>query len=86
MQWSWLLVALLEISWTAGRYSSPAKNVLEYLALLLIGALHECGDAFACRQVRWTAKRIVFGLLGALRMSSLRHGLVQRRGAWRLGR
>lgn len=66
LHWSWFLVALLEIDWKAGRYSSPAWNVLEYLALFLIVLLHEFGHAFACRQVGGRANRIILWPLGGI--------------------
>jgi Zn-dependent protease len=66
LHWSWFLVALLEINWSGGRYSSPIWNVLEYLALFLIVMLHEFGHAFACRQVGGTANRIVLWPLGGI--------------------
>jgi Zn-dependent protease len=66
LHWSWFLVALLEINWSGGRYSSPTWNVLEYLALFLIVMLHEFGHAFACRQVGGTANRIVLWPLGGI--------------------
>ena len=66
LHWSWFLVALLEINWNGGRYSSPTWNVLEYLELFLIVMLHEFGHAFACRQVGGIANRIVLWPLGGI--------------------
>ena len=66
LHWSWFLVALLEINWSSGRYSSPVWNVLEYLALFVIVLLHEFGHAFACRQVGGRANRIVLWPLGGI--------------------
>jgi len=59
LHWSWFLVAAYEIQDRAGRYSSIAWNVLEYLALFLIVTMHEYGHALACRQVGGTANQIV---------------------------
>jgi Zn-dependent protease len=66
LHWSWFLVALFEINWSAGRYSSPIWNVLEYLAIFLIVMLHEFGHAFACRQAGGRANRIVLWPLGGI--------------------
>lgn len=66
LHWSWFLVALFEIQWNAGRYSSPTWSVLEYLALFLIVLLHEFGHAFACRQVGGLANRIILWPLGGI--------------------
>jgi Zn-dependent protease len=66
LHWSWFLVAVFEINARAGRYSSIAWNVLEYLALFLIVTLHEFGHALACRQVGGTANRIVLWPLGGV--------------------
>jgi Zn-dependent protease len=66
LHWSWFLVAAFEISNRAQSYSSPAWNVLEYLALFLIVMLHEYGHALACRQVGGTANRIVLWPLGGV--------------------
>jgi Zn-dependent protease len=66
LHWSWFLVAAYEISDRAGRYSSPAWNVLEYLTLFSIVTVHEFGHALACRQVGGTANRIVLWPLGGV--------------------
>jgi Zn-dependent protease len=66
LHWSWFVVAAFEISGRAGSYSSPAWNILEYLALFLIVMLHEFGHALACRQVGGTANRIVLWPLGGV--------------------
>ncbi|HXY08235.1 MAG TPA: site-2 protease family protein [Terriglobales bacterium] len=67
LHWSWFLVAILEIkSRAAGRYSSFAWNVIEYLFLFLIVLLHEFGHALACRQVGGVANRIVLWPLGGV--------------------
>ena len=66
LHWSWFLVAALEISSRAKSYSSPAWNVLEYLALFVIVMLHEYGHALACRQVGGTANQIMLWPLGGV--------------------
>jgi Zn-dependent protease len=66
LHWSWFLVALFEINARAGKYSSIAWNILEYLTLFLIVLLHESGHALACRHVGGTANRIVLWPLGGV--------------------
>jgi Zn-dependent protease len=66
LHWSWFLIAVFEIQSRAGRYSSIAWNVAEYLALFLIVMLHEFGHALACRQVGGKADRIVLWPLGGV--------------------
>jgi len=66
LHWSWFVVAIFEINARAGRYSSVAWNVLEYLALFVIVLLHEYGHALACRQVGGAANRIVLWPLGGV--------------------
>src|SRR5271165_5420181 len=66
LHWSWFLVAVFEINARAGRYSSLAWNVLEYLALFLIVLLHEYGHALAYRQVGGRANQIVLWPLGGV--------------------
>jgi Zn-dependent protease len=66
LHWSWFVVAAFEISGRARSYSSPAWNILEYLALFLIVMMHEFGHALACRQVGGTANRIVLWPLGGV--------------------
>jgi Zn-dependent protease len=66
LHWSWFLVAAYEISARKGSYSSPAWNVVEYLALFFIVMLHEYGHALACRQVGGTANQIVLWPLGGV--------------------
>src|SRR4051812_3702367 len=66
LHWSWFLVGIYEIQSRAGRYSSITWNVLEYLALFLIVALHEYGHALACRQVGGRANQIVLWPLGGV--------------------
>ena len=66
LHWSWFVVAAFEISDRTKSYSSPAWNILEYLALFLIVLLHEFGHALACRSVGGMANRIVLWPLGGV--------------------
>ena len=66
LHWSWFVVAIFEINTRAGRYSSVAWNVMEYLALFVIVLLHEYGHALACRQVGGIANQIVLWPLGGV--------------------
>jgi Zn-dependent protease len=66
LHWSWFLIAVLEINWRSGSYSSVTWNVLEYLALFLIVLMHEFGHALACRQVGGIADHIVLWPLGGV--------------------
>src|SRR5271155_4459259 len=66
LHWSWFLVAVFEINARAGRDSSVAWNVVEYLVLFLILLLHEFGHALACRQVGGRANQIVLWPLGGV--------------------
>lgn len=66
LHWSWFLIAVFEINSWAGRYSSIAWNIAEYLALFAIVLTHEFGHALACRSVGGTANRIVLWPLGGV--------------------
>jgi len=66
LHWSWFLVAVYEINARAGRYSSVAWNVAEYLSLFLIVMLHEFGHSLACRQVGGRANQIILWPLGGV--------------------
>jgi Zn-dependent protease len=66
LHWSWFLIAVYGISIRAGRYSSMAWPVLEYLALFVIVLVHEFGHALACRQVGGQANQIVLWPLGGV--------------------
>ena len=66
MHWSWLLVAVFEISARSGAYSSFIGNVLEYLALFGIVTMHEFGHAFACRSVGGRADEILLWPFGGV--------------------
>lgn len=66
LHWSWFVVALIEIQWRAGGYSSPLWNALEYLALFLIVLTHEFGHSLACKQVGGRSDQIVLWPLGGV--------------------
>jgi Zn-dependent protease len=66
LHWSWFLIAVYGINLRAGRYSSMAWPVLEYLTLFLIVLAHEFGHALACRQVGGQANQIVLWPLGGV--------------------
>jgi Zn-dependent protease len=66
LNWTWFVVALVEIEARQGRYSSVVWNALEYLALFLIVLTHEFGHAMACRQVGGTANRIMLWPFGGV--------------------
>ncbi|MCX6894620.1 MAG: site-2 protease family protein [Verrucomicrobia bacterium] len=65
LHWSWLLVAVYQISRTKG-YSTPVWAVLEYLALFAIVLTHEFGHALACRQVGGQANLILLWPFGGV--------------------
>jgi len=66
LHWSWFIVAAVEIGSRRSAYTSPAWNVLEYVALFVIVLLHEFGHALACRQVGGQANRILLWPLGGV--------------------
>jgi len=66
IHWSWLLMAVFEISGRTGAYSSFTWNVLEYVALFGIVTMHEFGHAFACRSVGGRADEILLWPLGGI--------------------
>src|SRR5271165_2804086 len=66
LHWSWFVVAAFEISDRTKSYSSPAWNILEYLALFAIVLTHEFGHALACRSVGGTANRIMLWPFGGV--------------------
>src|SRR6476620_1194524 len=66
MHWSWLLVAVFEISGRTDAYSSFTWNVLEYFALFGIVTLHEFRPAFACRSVGGRADEILLWPFGGI--------------------
>lgn len=66
MHWSWLFVAVFEISERSSAYSSFTWNVLEYLSLFGIVTLHEFGHAFACRSVGGRADEILLWPFGGI--------------------
>ena len=66
LHWSWFLVAIIEIQYRKGMYSSVAWNVAEYLALFAIVLTHEFGHALACRQVGGVANQILLWPFGGV--------------------
>jgi Zn-dependent protease len=66
LHWSWFLVAVIQISYRAQRYSSFVWCVFEYLALFAIVLLHEFGHSLACRSVGGRADQIVLWPLGGV--------------------
>jgi Zn-dependent protease len=66
LHWSWFVIALIEVEYLRGRYTSIAWSVLEYLALFVIVLLHEFGHALACRQVGGRADTILLWPLGGV--------------------
>src|SRR5580700_8126820 len=66
LHWSWFLVAVIQIQFRAGRYSSYVWCVFEYLALFVIVLLHEFGHSLACRSVGGRADQIVLWPLGGV--------------------
>ncbi|MBN2371448.1 MAG: site-2 protease family protein, partial [Vicinamibacteria bacterium] len=66
LHWSWFIVAVYQIQWRLGRYSSFLWNVLEYLALFAIVTMHELGHSLACRQAGGRANQIVLWPLGGV--------------------
>ncbi len=66
LHWTWFAVAVIEIVYLRGRYTSPVWSVLEYLSLFLIVLLHEFGHALACRQVGGSANQIMLWPLGGV--------------------
>jgi Zn-dependent protease len=66
LHWSWFLVAVIQISYRAQRYSSYVWCVFEYLALFAIVLMHEFGHALACRSVGGRADLIVLWPLGGV--------------------
>jgi Zn-dependent protease len=66
LHWSWFLVAVIQISYRSGRYSSYLWCAFEYLALFGIVLLHEFGHALACRSVGGRADQIVLWPLGGV--------------------
>ena len=65
LHWSWLLVAMYEIS-RGESYSTPVWNVVEYVGLFVIITLHEFAHALACRSVGGRANQILLWPLGGI--------------------
>lgn len=73
LHWLWLVVAFYQIGERRGTYETLGWNVAEYLTLFLIVLLHECGHAFATRQVGGTANTILLWPLGGVAYVSPPH-------------
>jgi Zn-dependent protease len=66
LHWSWFIIAIIEVGYLRGRYTSMVWSALEYLALFLIVLMHEFGHALACRQVGGRADTILLWPLGGV--------------------
>lgn len=66
LHFTWFIVAALQVTQFAGRYSSPIWAVLEYVSLFVIVLFHEFGHALACRQTGGVADRIILWPLGGI--------------------
>ena len=66
LHWSWLVVALYQISTRAGAYDSPLWKIAEYVGLFAIVLLHEFGHAFASRQVGGESREILLWPFGGI--------------------
>lgn len=66
LHWSWFVLAVIEVRYSLGNYSSPGWKILEYLAVFAIVTMHEYGHALACRQVGGTPDQIVLWPLGGV--------------------
>src|SRR5687767_11080880 len=66
VHWSWLVVALIELTARRNAYGAEIWNVAEYLALFGIVLAHELGHALACRSVGGKADQIVLWPLGGV--------------------
>ena len=66
LNWTWFIVAYLQIKYHPLHYSTPIWKVAEYLTLFLIVLMHEFGHSLACRQVGGVANRIVLWPLGGV--------------------
>jgi Zn-dependent protease len=66
LHFTWFIVAALQVTSFAQRYSSPIWAALEYIGLFVIVLLHEFGHALACRQTGGVADRIILWPLGGI--------------------
>lgn len=66
LHWSWLLVAVWQVSKRRQSYDSLGWVVAEYLALFGIVLLHEFGHAFATRQVGGRSENILLWPFGGI--------------------
>jgi Zn-dependent protease len=66
LNWSWIVVAIIEMKYRTNIYHWFGWNVLEYLALFAIVLMHEFGHALACKSVGGKADRIVLWPFGGV--------------------
>ncbi len=66
LDWSWILVAVIEIQLRRNAFAHQFWNVLEYLTLFVLVLLHEFGHALACRSVGGAASQIILWPLGGI--------------------
>src|SRR5437870_4850230 len=66
MNWTWFIVAYLQIQFHPLRYKTPIWKVAEYLTLFGIVLVHEFGHSLACRQVGGVANQIMLWPLGGV--------------------
>jgi Zn-dependent protease len=65
LHWSWILMAMYQIS-RPSIYDSTIWKIAEYVALFAIVLLHEFGHAFASRQVGGESKEILLWPFGGI--------------------
>ncbi|MBI5723282.1 MAG: site-2 protease family protein [Planctomycetes bacterium] len=66
LHWTWFLVAIYQISYRQGTYTSLWWCAFEYLSLFCLVLLHEFGHSLATRQVGGKADRILLWPLGGI--------------------
>jgi Zn-dependent protease len=66
LNWSWIVVAIIELKYRANYYHFFGWNIAEYLALFAIVLMHEFGHALACKSVGGKADRIVLWPFGGV--------------------
>lgn len=66
LHWSWLLVAVWQITERKDSYENPVWAAAEYLSLFGIVLLHEFGHAFATRQVGGRSDHILLWPFGGI--------------------
>lgn len=66
LHWSWLLVAVWQITSRHDFYESPIWKVAEYVGLFVIVLLHEFGHSFASKQVGGESRDILLWPFGGI--------------------